>query len=179
MNTITPELAQCTLKTIEDQPVEFASLYRDQTTLIFFVRHFGCIFCRERVAALKEALPLLAPHNLNAVVIGNGHAYMAQSFVDELQLPFEVYSDREAHAYRLAGMQRNFGLNIGSIKHAWRSYKSGSRQGSTAGDVWQQGGVIVVNTEGQVIETQADQSAGDYIDIPALVDRVTGSGQVR
>ena len=179
MNMIAPELARCTLKTLEDQSIEFSSLYRDQTTLIFFVRHFGCIFCRERVTSLAQALPLLTPHGLNAVVIGNGHPYMAQGFVDELQLPFEVYSDREAQAYQLAGMQRNFGLNVTSVKHAWRSYRSGNRQTGVKGDPWQQGGVIVVNTEGQVIETLSDKSAGDYIDIPALVDRVVQSGLVR
>ena len=88
MNMIDPELARCTLKTIEDQSIEFSSLYRDQTTLIFFVRHFGCIFCRERVTSLAQALPLLTPHGLNAVVIGNGHPYMAQGFVDELLIIF-------------------------------------------------------------------------------------------
>ena len=179
MNHISPELAQCTLKTIEDQSILFSSLYQDQPTLIFFVRHFGCIFCRERVESLKETLPLLDTHHLKAVVIGNGTAYMAQHFVDELQLPFEVYTNREAQAYHLAGMQRNFGLNVTSIKHAWRSYRGGNRQSGIKGDPWQQGGVIVVNTEGQVIETQQDQNAGDYIDIPALIERVVQSGLVR
>ncbi len=176
MNQVSAELAECDLKTIEDQTINFSTIYQRQTTLIFFVRHFGCLFCRERVASLAEALPLLTTHHLNAVVIGNGHPYMAEGFVEELQLPLSVYCDRKGEAYRLAGMQRNFGLNVTSVKHAWRSYRAGNRQHKVSGDVWQQGGVLAVNPAGQVLEAIADQSAGDYIDIPKLVERVVLSG---
>ena len=178
MNQITPELAQCPLQTTTDQTIEFSSLYHGQSTLIFFVRHFGCIFCRERVASLTHSLPLLASHQLRAAVIGNGPSYMAQGFVEELQLPFPVYCDPQGQAYTLAGMQRNFGLNLSSIKHALRSYRAGHRQKKIAGDIWQQGGVMAVNSTGRIIEIQADQSAGDYIDIPALVNRIVHSGLV-
>ena len=101
---------------------------------------------------------------------------MAKGFVEELQLPFPVYSDHEGQAYQFAGMQRSFGLNVASVKDAWRSYRAGNRQRKVAGDVWQQGGVLAVNTRGQIIELQADKSAGDYIDIPALVSRIADSG---
>ena len=177
MNQVSAELAECDLKTIEDQTIKFSTIYQHQTTLIVFVRHFGCIFCRERVASLAETLPLLESHHLNAVVIGNGHPYMAEGFVEELQLPFSVYCDRKGEAYRLAGMQRNFGLNVSSVKHAWRSYRAGNRQHKVSGDVWQQGGVLVANTAGQVLEVIADQSAGDYIDIPGLIEKVALLGR--
>ena len=175
MNTVTPELARCNLKTIEGETISFSSLYRDQTTLIFFVRHFGCIFCRERVSSLAHAQSILDAQQLKAVVIGNGHPHMAKSFVEELGLVFPVFCDQEGTAYRLAGMRRNFGLNLSSIKDAWRSYQSGYRQHKTAGDVWQQGGVLVVNSEGTILEACADQSAGEYIDIPQLIDRIAMS----
>ena len=172
MTQISSELAQCTLSTIDQQKVTFATLYQDHPTLIFFVRHFGCIFCRERVASLTQALPLLESHHLKAVVIGNGTPHMAQAFVDELKLPFPVYTDQQGDAYTLAGMQRMFGLNLASVKHAWRSYKAGNRQGKIAGNIWQQGGVMPITENGNILEVLADQSAGDYIDIEALVNRV-------
>ena len=173
MNNISNELAKCTVKTIDDELIPFSSLYTGHTTFIFFVRHFGCIFCRERVSSLRNALTLLESHQFRACVVGNGTPNAAADFVDHLELPFPVYCDREGHAYRLAGMQRNFGLNLSSVKDAWRSYQSGHRQNKPAGDVWQQGGVIVVTPNGQVLATIADQSAGDYIDIPDLVASLT------
>ena len=172
MNQVSTELAQCTLNTLDHQTISFASLYQDCPTLIFFVRHFGCIFCRERVASLTEALPLIESHGFKAIVIGNGTSYMAEAFVEELKLSVSVYTDQEGQAYTLAGMQRSFGLNLSSVKHAWRSFKSGHRQGKTAGNVWQQGGVLVVKPGGVILEQKADQTAGDYIDIDALVKRI-------
>ena len=173
MSDISNELAQCTVKTIEDKLVPFSSLYMGQTTFIFFVRHFGCIFCRERVSSLKDALHLFESNKFRVCVVGNGTPKAAADFIDYLELPFSVYCDRDGHAYSLAGMQRNFGLNLSSVKDAWRSYQSGHRQDKIAGDVWQQGGVIVVSSIGKVLATIADKSAGDYIDIPSLVSKIT------
>ena len=172
MNKVSEELANCMLTTIKDESMSFSSIYADRPTLIFFVRHFGCIFCRERVSSLKEALPLLESHQLGACVIGNGSTDVAADFVDHLELPFPVYCDREGSAYRLAGMQKSFGLNLSSVKDAWRSYQAGHRQHKISGNVWQQGGVIVVNSKGVILEVRADQSAGDYIDIHGLVNRL-------
>ena len=172
MNLIPSELATCTLQTINHQSLLFSELYQSQTTLIFFVRHFGCIFCRERVTSIAQNIALFERHQLHAVVIGNGTSLMAEDFVKELKLSIPVYTDQKGQAYTLAGMKRNFGLNLSSVKDAWRSYKAGNRQGKVAGDVWQQGGVLVVDPQGHILEQHADQNAGEYIDLPALVGRI-------
>ena len=47
MEKIVDDLAAATVLNRVGQPVSFRSLYEDGRTLIVFVRHFGCIFCRE------------------------------------------------------------------------------------------------------------------------------------
>lgn len=172
MNQISADLAHCILTTIDNKKVSFESLYAEETTLIFFVRHFGCIFCRERVSSLLRALPLLESQPIKVCVVGNGDIDYASDFVEQLALPFPVYCDLEGDAYRLAGMQRNFGLKLSTLKDAWRSYQSGHRQHKTAGNVWQQGGVLVVTPKGTLLETHADKSAGEYMNIPEFIERV-------
>ena len=123
---------------------------------------------------LSSERSLSSSHKLKACVVGNGDTDYAIDFVDRLELPFPVYVDLGGDAYRLAGMQRNFGLRLSTIKDAWRSYQAGNRQHKTGGDVWQQGGVLVVTPEGVVLEARADKTAGEYINIPKLIEEVMG-----
>ena len=69
-------------------------------------------------------------------------------------------------------MKRNFGLGPRSILNAARSWKDGYRQGAVAGDVWQQGGAMVVQTDAQVVWHQPDTEAGDVIDFEAIVNAI-------
>ncbi len=172
MNTVSHELAATTVLNRSGDPVRFGDLYCDATTLIVFVRHFGCIFCRERIAELTEAVPLLAEAGVQTVVIGNGTALMANAFAEELALDVPLYTDPSRKTYELAGMQRNFGLGLKTVGHALRSWRSGHRQGPVAGDVWQQGGVLVVNPDSRILEAYYDRGAGDYIDLANVVERL-------
>jgi peroxiredoxin len=169
---IDSQLAATRILDLQGNPVRFSMLYANGPTMIVFVRHFGCIFCRERVRALTACIDGLDGLGYDAVIIGNGTPLMAQAFAEELALEVPLYTDPERVSFRLAGMQRIFGLTLRSLRAYLRSLRSGARQGTVAGDVWQQGGIITVGADGLLIDRQVDSGAGDYIDLMALAGRL-------
>ena len=173
MDRISDDLASATVLSADGTVVPFCSLYTARRTVVVFVRHFGCIFCRERIAGLTDAIGNLRQIGVDAVVIGNGTPLMAADFAETLDLELPLFTDPSRRTYALAGMKRNFGLNLNSVGHALRSMRGGHRQGAVAGDPWQQGGLIVVDPDGTVIEHHQDRDAGTYIDLNALTERLT------
>lgn len=89
---------------------------------------------------------------------------MAQAFAKESNLPFPLYTDPERSVYKLAGLKRKFGLGLNTFKRAMAAKKEGHYQTAIAGDPWQQGGVVVVNTAGEIIYHHVDDGAGDSAD---------------
>ena len=172
MEKVSEALKAATVLDNSGQTVSFGSLHRGQTTLIVFVRHFGCIFCRERISELTAAIDELKTLGIKSVIVGNGTPYMAEAFVQSLDLEVPLFTDPSRKTYALAGMQRNFGLGLKTVSQALRSWRSGYRQGAVAGDVWQQGGILLIDEHDHVLEAHHDEGAGDYIDLKALIARM-------
>ena len=167
------ELENATILDLRGTAIRFGELYARRPTLVVFVRHFGCIFCRERYTDLSACAALLDAHGMNAVVIGNGTVPMAEAFGDTVGSDIPLYTDPSRAVFKLAGMKRMFGLNLATIGHGLRSWKAGHRQTAVAGDVWQQGGCLVIDTNGDILAAQHDASAGDHIDFEALITQAT------
>ena len=72
MEYVDSDLATATILDTAGQAVPFSHLYAERPTLVVFVRHFGCIFCRERFADLAAAMPMMDDRGIGAVAIGNG-----------------------------------------------------------------------------------------------------------
>jgi len=171
---IDPVLEATSVFDLEGNAVPFSTLYAKGPTMVVFVRHFGCIFCRERIQDLSGCIKQLNENGYDAVVIGNGTPLMAQAFAEELKVTVPMYTDPERTTYELAGMKRALGLTPGSLRDVLRSLRAGARQGAVAGDLWQQGGVMTVASDGAILDRQIDRGAGDYINLLALADRIVG-----
>ena len=169
MTRIDSELAAATILDLEGNTVRFGDLYSESTTLVVFVRHFGCIFCRERYTDLAACADLLAARGMAAVVIGNGTVPMAEAFAEKVGEGIPLYTDPSRSVFKLAGMKRMFGLNLATISHGLRSWRSGHRQTAVAGDVWQQGGCLLIDTDGDILAAEHDSSAGEHIDFKSLI----------
>src|SRR6266446_1204344 len=50
-------LAQVTVQDETGAAVSFKGLWAERTVVLAFVRHLGCIFCRQQVAGLTTRLP--------------------------------------------------------------------------------------------------------------------------
>ena len=131
--------------------------------IMVLVRHYGCIFCRQRIAELVEQAGARPSLDLSVMVIGNGTSVMAADFVETHDIKVPVFTDPSRAIYQELGMKRMFGINWKSVKQGIAAYKNGHRQTAVKGDVWQQGGIAVFNAEGQVTYIYADKEAGSPI----------------
>lgn len=99
-------------------------------------------------------------------MIGNGSAYFARVFAEDLGIDFPIFTDPERKTYKALGMRRDilasFSLDI--VRNSRRAMSKGFRQTSTQGDVLQLGGVLVVSPDGKVPYFYASRVAGDHPD---------------
>ena len=156
-------LAHVAVQDERGQTVELGTLWRDKPAVLVFMRHFGCIHCRDHVAELLAARPSIAANGAEVHVIGNGSPSFIAGFRDQTGWPGAIYTDPSLAAYRAAELVRSVGATLDprSLGKAARALMRGARQGRTQGDQWQQGGVVVVDTSGTVRWRHASSRPGD------------------
>lgn len=97
-------------------------------------------------------------------MIGNGSAYFAKVFAEDLGIDFPIYTDPDRRTYAALGLRREvsalFSLDI--LRNSRRAYEKGFRQTATQGDALQLGGVVVVLPDGRVPYVYRSKVAGDH-----------------
>ena len=119
--------------------------------------------CREHVVQLHRRIDDLHAAGAEVFVIGNGAPTFIAGFRDEVRWTGPIYTDPTLAVYRAAGLKRGVLATV-NLAGAWRSVgalRRGAKQGRTQGDQWQQGGVVVVATNGDVLWTHASEGPGD------------------
>lgn len=142
--------------------VEVGSLWRERPAVLVFMRHFGCIHCRDHVAHITSELRAIRD-KANVIVIGNGSPSFIEGFRDQTGWTGPVYTDPSLAVYKVAQLKRSVGATLDprSLGAAFRAFRTGSRQGRTQGDQWQQGGTLVVAPSGEVRYHHASDRPGD------------------
>jgi hypothetical protein len=132
------------------------------------------MFCREQVARFGHELDRIEGLGARLIAIGNGTPEMAQDFVEQFGVKFSVFTDPQRASYRAAGLRtQNFlqlsGLGT-TLENGWRALKGGFRQGRTKGNPFQNGGVMVIDTDGTILMSHAEAVAGDLAEPRSVID---------
>lgn len=125
------------------------------------------MFCRERAARFAALRGELAASGVTLAFVGNGNVMMANAFKEDFDVQDPLYTDTSRASYKALGLKRNFGL-MKSLGRGKRAMAAGFKQGKTAGDVWQQGGVVLFDADGSVRWKHIDDGAGDPADLSAF-----------
>ena len=122
------------------------------------------MFCREQVAQLRDARPEIQRRGAELVVVGNGSAFMAQAFREDLAVDFPLYTDPSLATYKALLLKRDVRSTFSgrSLKNAARALAGGHLQHALAGDAWQQGGVFVIAPPDRELFAYASAVAGDH-----------------
>jgi hypothetical protein len=116
------------------------------------------------VVQLHQAEDQLAAAGAELAVIGNGAPRFLAGFRETTGYPGRLYTDPDLVVYRAFRLRR--GLTTVArpsvVGHAVRAMRGGFRQGWTQGDPLQQGGVLVVGTDGELAYRYASSEAGDH-----------------
>lgn len=164
MEQIEAQVADLKILTPAGEPVRLGSLWVERPLLLVLMRHFGCIFCKEHIARLREILPEVRAMGVDVAVIGNGTPFMAQAFVEDYAFDVPVFTNPERDVYQALGAKRPswaFILNPRFYVNSLRVLSKGHRQGKTQGDKAQLGGVFIVLPGGVMPYAHRSEIAGD------------------
>jgi hypothetical protein len=98
------------------------------------------------------------------VFIGNGAAHFARGFREDFSVSGPIWIDPERESYQALGFASGLGatLSLRLLRNARRARKAGFSQNSVEGAPMQQGGVLVVMPDGEVVYRYASEVAGDH-----------------
>lgn len=167
----TAPIASLVLQDPDGRPVELASLWQDQGAVLVWLRHFGCLFCREQVAEMLPHLERIHAAGAELVFISTGAPQFARAFREDHHITAPILVDPERRSYQALGFARGLGASLDprTALSAARAIKAGFRQGRTQGDVAQQGGVLVVDKGGGIRYAHRSAHAGDHPPVEAIL----------
>jgi hypothetical protein len=143
----------------------WAELIGQEAVAVVVLRHFGCTFCREHVADLRE-LPAD-----RVVFVAMATPEEAAHFRTKMRSPHRFVCDPEAKIYDHVGLGRGtvgqmFGIKVW-IRGAQAAVK-GHGVGRPIGDPWRLSGTFIVSPRGQVTWAHQSRDASDLAS-PAMI----------
>jgi hypothetical protein len=159
--------------------VELGSVWRERPAAIVWLRHYGCIFCREQAAELRtiateaEELGTLAIVSTGSVDHGRDfektHGEGLRSLVDSERKTYQVLS------FKRGGWSS---LDPRVYLRGVQAATKGFMQGRTRGDAMQQGGVLVVAAGGEPVFFQRSEFAGDHATLEQILSGLRRAAQI-
>lgn len=148
----------------------------DGPTLLVFLRHFGCIFCREAVAELRAAAE--AREGFPSVLFfGQGNATETRAFLRRYWPTARVIVDPELALYDAFGVGRASllqALGPAVLSARSRARAKGHENGPRSGDIWRMPGALLVADE-QITWRYEPKHAADHPDFASIPDGLAAS----
>jgi len=149
----------------------------DATTLLVFLRHFGCVFCRETVAELRAASE--AADFPPLLFFFQGTPTEGRAFLRRDWPTVRAVADPGLRFYEAFGVERT-GWTSMLRPDLWaaerRARAKGFRQGERSGDIWRMPGIFLVRG-GRILWAHEFRHAGDLPDFAAVPGLVRTRGQ--
>ena len=153
-------------------PGRLADQLSDEPTLLVFLRHFGCIFCRETVCDLRE-LSEESPEFPPVLFFSQGSPTESRVFLNRYWPTARAISDPELEFYEAFGVQQaSFLQSLGPrvLLSSRRAKAKVHENGPRDGDIWRMPGVFLVRGA-EVLWQHEFRHAADHPDfsrVPAL-----------
>lgn len=145
----------------------------DEVSLLVFLRHFGCIFCRETLADLRAASEA-DPDYPRVLFFFQGSATEGRAFLRRYWPDARAVADPELQFYDYFGVRRaGFIEALGPrVLLAQRRAKSkGHENGDRSGDIWRMPGVFAVAGR-EIVWAHHPTHAADHPDFEAIPSRL-------
>ncbi len=140
----------------------------DRRTLLVFLRHFGCVFCRETVAELREAAE--APGYPAVLFFFQGSVAEGRAFLRRYWPEARAVADAELSFYEAFGVARGSMLQMfgpGVVGAGMRAKRKGHSNGPRSGDIYRMPGAFLVEGD-LVLWEHRYRHAGDHPDFGSI-----------
>jgi hypothetical protein len=145
----------------------------DRPALLVFLRHFGCIFCREMVRDLRK-LAEDRPDYPPLIFVYQGTAEDGRTFFGEFHPAARAIADAPKKFYTAFGLRRAsfgqmFGIQVWTC--SFRAMSKGNFVGKPVGDPWLMPGAFLVHGA-DVLWSHHFAHQGDHPDWDAIPAKV-------
>jgi peroxiredoxin len=165
-------LEDVVLDDYEGKPVRLGDLWSERPAVLVFVRHFGCVFCRQMAVDIYRHRHQFDEADVELAVIGHGSPAHAADFRKQQNVDLPLLVDPDRKVYELAGAKVATLNELIGPRQIMRGLKatimSRLKQGSVAvhqgkiiGHAAQLGGVLVIAPDGSVRYAHLSQESGD------------------
>lgn len=158
---------------------DLESLSHEAPTLVVFLRHLNCIYCRESLAELKRLRTQIEAEGIHIAAVHMGTEDQAQELLSFFDLTdLERFSDPERKLYNAFGLERTtlgqlLGPRswLGMVRAGFKSqFLPGKKLKGIVGDVLQMPGVFLLH-EGRIVgdfKPQRVDKRPEYLEMAAL-----------
>lgn len=173
------QLAACTVLDTEGRSLRLGDEWRARPAVVVWLRHFGCLLCREMAADFRARQAEIAALGARLVFVGNGEARWARDFAEKDCRGCRILTDPGLTSYRAIGARRGWSTTLGprSLAAGWRAFRRGFRQTALRGVADQQGGVLAVLPGDRIAYAYVSGSAGDHPPVDAVLDALRATRQ--
>jgi hypothetical protein len=145
----------------------------DRPTLLVFLRHFGCMFCREMVRDLRQLAERQAGYP-PVLFVYHGTREDGRTFFNQLWPDARAIADEPKKFYTALGLRKAtfgemFGIQVWTCR--LRAVAKGNFVGKAVGDPWLMPGVFLVHGA-DVLWCHAFRHQGDHPDWSTIPQHV-------
>lgn len=173
------DYAQTLKRVVSPSGWDLESLSNDAPTLAVFLRHLGCVYCRESLAELERLRPQIEDNGVRIALVHMGSDEQGKALLQNFGLDDLVrFSDPDRRLYAAFGLERmtmggmlNPRTLIGMIKTGFTSKVPLRRSvGRVVGDSLQMPGVFLIRDGRIVGDFRPDHLSehADYLEMAAL-----------
>ena len=152
--------------------VPLGTFWMKRPIVLAFVRHLGCIFCRQQVAGLSKRVPEIERRGGMLVVVAPAKPEHIAGFRASTGYEGALFVDPTLRAFKAAGLVRGRASTYHplAVLQGIRAMAQGFRQVGRHGDVVQQGGTFVLGPGDRVRYEWRDRYAGHHPDLDEVVE---------
>ncbi len=169
----------------DGEAVRLGDSWAARPVVLALMRHFGCVFCKEQVSALREIVEEIHAGDAELVIVGSGSPQMAGFFAEDYGISTPVLTDPTRQVYGVLETRRPSPLAfmdprvmLGTLRAMWHGHRQVFGK-PELGDTTQLGGVFIVRPGGEVAWAHRSAFAGDRPsngEVLAALRRATRAG---
>lgn len=151
--------------------------WSERGSFLVFLRHFACPGCSEQLAIVSPFLAELRREGKRVVLVATSAPNRIPAFAKRMHLDsgqVEVVTDPSLETHKAANLVRSVGslINVRTIADAVRLYAQGhfSTHEPGDGDIFQQGGALLVDRDGTVLFQHANRDMTDHFSMNDVCD---------
>lgn len=188
MPTIAPHLKtgdaapDITLLDIQGNRVQLGDYWKNGLTLMSFLRHFGCIHCRHRLAELEKHRDQLTAAGFQLLALGLGEPKHAARYCGKLAPHLTCFADTVNDGYYAWGLRQGTmsefaAQSFNVLKASAKAMLDGQMQGAATGDAQMLPGTFIIDRDGIVRYAYYSKYAGDDPTIESLIQQAVALRQ--